>query len=454
MSREFKNPDYEGTLNSTLTLREALPLNHLARFVVDVVAQLDLSPVYARYAPIGGIAIAPEILLGLLFYGYATGVFSSRKLERASYESIPFRYLASGLHPDHDTIAHFRKTFLPEIQEMFVQILLLAQTAGVFQLGNISLDGSKIHADASKHQAVSYKRLLALETHMRQQVSELFALGEQVDQGELTLPVGFSVEAEVAFRQERLANLAKAKAVLEARAQERYAAEKAAYDAKVRAREEKARQNKRPPRGRAPKPPEPGPREQDQYNFTDPDSRMMKNSTDEGFDQHFNAQVAVDQASLFIVATTVSNHPNDQKEVEPTLSALAPRLGQPKAAALDNGYFSEANIAAIAARGIEPYIATGREAHRGSWQSWFAEQPAPPSAEASPKLKMAYKLQTELGKAIYGLRKMTVEPVIGLLKEVLGFRQFSLRGLCAVAGEWCLVCLAFNLKRWHSLQTD
>jgi len=278
-------------------------------------------------------------------------------------------------------------------------------------------------------------------------------LGEQADQGERTLPAGFSVETEIAFRQERLANLATAKAVLEARAQERFAAEKAAYDAKVRAREEKARQHKRPPRGRAPKPPEPGPRDQDQYNFTDPDSRVMKNSTDAGFDQHYNAQVAVEQASLFIVATTVSNHPNDQQEVEPTLDALSPRLGKPKAAALDNGYFSEANIAAIAARGIEPYIATGRDAHRCSWQSWFAEPLLPPPAEASPKLTMAYKLQTELGKAIYALRKMTVEPVIGLLKEVLGFRQFSLRGLAAVAGEWCLVCLAFNLKRWHSLQT-
>ena len=174
------------------------------------------------------------------------------------YENIPFRYVASGLHPDHDTIANFRKTFLAEIQELFVQILLLAQTAGVFQLGNISLDGSKIRADASKHHAVSYKRLLELETELRQQVSELFALGEQADQGELTLPPGFSVEEEIAFRQERLAHLAQAKAVLEARAQERDAAEKAAYDAKVREREEKARQNKRPPRGRAPKPPEPG----------------------------------------------------------------------------------------------------------------------------------------------------------------------------------------------------
>jgi Transposase DDE domain len=386
---------------------------------------------------------------------------SSRKIERATQESIPFRFSASGLHPDHDTVAHFRKTFLAEILGLFVQILLPAQEAGVFSLGNISLDGSKIHtctercrhfADASKHHAVSYKRLLELEAHMRQPVSELFALGEQAEHGEPTLPAGFSVDAELAFRQKRLANPATAKAVLEARAQERYAAEKAAYDAKVRARDEKNRQHKRPARGRGPKPPEPGPRDQDQYNFTDPDSRMMKNSTDAGFDQHYNVQAAVDQASLFSVGTTVSNHPNDQKEVGPTVDAISPRVGQPKAGALDQGYFSESNIAALEARGIEAYIATGREPHHHSRQSWFAEQPIPPPADASAKAKMAYKLQTQIGKAIYGLRKMSVEPVIGIVKEVLGFRQFSLRGLCAVAGEWCLVCLALNLKRLHTLK--
>lgn len=452
MSREFKTPDYEATLNSTITLREALPLNHLARFVVDVITQLDLRPLYARYAPVGGVAIAPEILLGLLFYGYATGIFSTRKMERATLENIPFRYIASGLHPDHDTLANFRKTFLPEIQELFVQILLLAQTAGVFQLGNISIDGTKIHADASKHHAVSYKRLREIESELRQQVSDLFAVGERADQGELTLPPGFSVAEEIAFRQERLTHLAQAKAVIEARAQERDAAEKAAYDAKVRERAEKVRRHKRPPRGRAPKPPASGPRDNDQYNFTDPDSRIMKNSTNAGFDQHYNVQGAVDQARLFIVASTVSNHPNDQHEVEPTVNAIALAVGKPKAAALDHGYWSPANVKALADRDIEPYIATGREPHHHRWASWFTQQPAPPPPEASAQEKMAYKLQTEIGKAIYRLRKETVEPVLGIIKEVLGFRQFSLRGLGAVTGEWCLVCLAFNLKRWHTLQ--
>jgi len=454
MTRQFKTPDYEATLNQTITLRDALPPNHLARFIVDVIGQLDLNQIYAGYAPVGGVAFAPEILLGLLFYGYATGIFSARKIERLTFESIPFRFIASGLHPDHDTIANFRKTFLGEIQELFVQILLLAQEAGVFKLGNISLDGSKIHADASKHHAVSYKRLVELDTQLRQEVHALLTLGEQADQGERALPEGLVIEDELTLRQERLANLAKAKAVLQARAQERDAVEQAEYQAKLRQRDAKVQQTGRKPRGRPPHPPTPGPRDQDQYNFTDPDSRIMKNSTDEGFDQHYNAQAAVDQACLLIVATSLSNHPNDQKEAEPTLDALSPRVGKPAAAALDNGYWSPGNVKALDDRGIDGYIATGREPHHLSWETFFAKQPAPPPAEASPKVKMAYKLQTEIGRAIYRLRKMTVEPVIGLIKEILGFRQFSLRGLGAAAGEWCLVCLAFNLKRLHVLMAD
>lgn len=454
MARKFKTPDYESTLHQTITLGEALPANHLARFVVMVIGQLELSKVYARYAPVGGEAIAPEILLGLLFYGYATGVFSSRKIERATYESIPFRFVASGLHPDHDTIANFRKTFLSEIEELFVQILLLAKLAGVLKLGNISVDGSKIHADASKSKAVSYKRLGDLEAQLRQEVHELLELGEQVDQGALRLPEGLVVEDEIAIRKEWLENLAEAKSVLEARAQERYEAEKAAYEAKLREREEKAQRSGRKPPGRQPKPPEAGPRDKDQYNFTDPDSRIMKNSTNDGFDQHYNVQVAVDQESLLIVAPALSNHPNDKQEAEPTLDAIPAEVGKPTAAALDNGYFSEANVAACERRGIDPYIATGREAHHQSWHSFFEQRPEPPATDASPQVKMAYKLQTEIGQAIYRLRKCTVEPVIGIIKEVLGFRQFSLRGLWAATGEWCLVCLAFNLKRLHTLYLD
>jgi transposase len=446
MSRKFKTADYEATLNSTVTLRECLPPDHLARFIVDVIAQLDLSAIYAHYGPRGGEAIAPDMLLGLLFYGYATGTFSARKIEKATYESIPVRFIAGGLHPDHDTLAHFRKTFLSELKHLFVQILLYAQEVGVLTFGNISLDGTKIHADASKHSAISYKRLLELESQLRTEVDQLFDLTEHAEG-----PEGLVIPDEIAFRQERLANLAKAKAVLEARAQERYEVEQAGYEAQRAEREAKTRQTGRTPRGRPPTPPTLGARDKDQYNFTDPESRIMKNSTNEGFDQHYNAQAAVEQASFLMVASTLSNHPNDQAEAIPTLDAIPLALGKPQAGALDNGYFSATNIAAMEARDIEPYIATGRIPHHPSWQSYFAPQPAPPPADASPKLQMAYKLQTEIGGAIYRLRKCTVEPVLGIIKDILGFRQFSLRGLWAAAGEWCLVCRAFNLKRLHTL---
>ena len=449
MARNFKTADYEATLEVRVSLRDALPPEHLARFVVDVVGQLDFSQIYARYGASGGQPYAPEVLFALLIYGYCTGVFSSRKIERATYESIPFRFVAGDLHPDHDTIANFRKTFLEEIKELFVQLLLLAEEVGQLKLGNISLDGSKIHANASKSQAVSYQRLVELDAQLRREVDELFALAEATEQG--SWPDDFKLEDEIARRQARLEQLAQAKAVLEARADERYQAERAEYEAKVRQRQEKAQRTGRPTRGREPKPPEPGPRDKDQYNFTDPESRIMKNSTDDGFDQHYNVQVAVDQERLLIVATTVSNHANDQQEAVPTVQAIDPRVGTPEAAALDNGYFSSTNIEHLEGRGIDPYIATGREHHHRSWKEYFQHQPEPPPEQASAQEKMAYKLKTTIGQAIYRLRKCTVEPVIGIIKEVLGFRQFSLRGLAAVAGEWCLVCLAFNVKRLHRL---
>jgi len=445
MSRSFKTADYDATLDVTVRLGDCLPPDHLARFVVDTIAQLDLSVIYARYGPRGGQPYAPEILLAVLFYGYATGVFSTRKLERATYATVPFRFIAGNLHPDHDTLATFRKTFLPELKDLFVQVLLLAQVAGALKLGSISLDGTKIHADASKSKAVSYQHLLALETHLRREVEELFALSERVDQGEM--PDGLVVSDEIAIRQARLARLAEAKAVLEARAKERTALSQAEYAAKVQERAEKVRQTG----GRAPKPPAPGPRDKDQYNFTDPDSRIMKHSSTEGFEQDDNAQIAVDQASLLLVGESLSNHPNDQHQVEPTLDSIPPDLGTPHSAARDTGYFSEANSAVFECRAIDPFIASGRDGHHPSWWERFALLPDPPPEDASPKLKMAYKLKTAIGHAIERVRKCTVEPVIGIIKAVLGFRQFSLRGEQAAAGEWCLVCLAFALSRLHTL---
>jgi len=449
MARRFNTVDYNVSLNQIVTIGDCLSDDHLARFIVNTIARLDLSDIYSKYSNMGGTPIAPEILLGLLFYGYATGVFSSRKIENATHESIPFRFIAGGMHPDHDTIANFRKRFLEQMKDLLVQILVIAKEAGMLSLGDISIDGSKVHADASKNHAVSYKRLIGLQEQLTKEVEELFALAATAEQA--ALPETMDVDHEIALRRNRLTDLAQAKEVLEERAQERYDAEYADYEAKLSKREEKIRETGRKPHGKAPQPPKPGPRDKDQYNFTDPQSRIMKDSNGSGFNQHYNVQVAVDQKSLLIVANTVTDHANDQHEAIPTVDTISPRVGVPNAAALDNGYFSAENIFQFEQRGIDPYIATGRESHHRSWKDFFAQTPEKPPENASPTVNMAYNLKTDIGKAIYRLRKCTVEPVIGIIKETLGFRQFSLRGLLAVFGEWNLVCLAFDLKRLHTL---
>jgi hypothetical protein len=291
--------------------------------------------------------------------------------------------------------------------------------------------------------------LLELDRQLQAEVAELFALSQQPEPSHW--PDGLDLATEIAFRQNRRLNLSQAKAVLEARAEARYQAELAEYEAKLQERATKAERTGRQPGGRPPQPPPPGVRDKDQYNFTDPDSPITKNSANGGFDQNYNTQVAVEHKSLLIVANTLSNHPNDKQEAVPTLDAIPPVLGKPEAGALDNGYFSAHNITEFEARGVTPYIATGREPHHRCWQDHFKDQATPPPDEATPREKMAYKLQTEIGKAIYGLRKCTVEPVIGIIKEILGFRQFSLRGLFKAAGEWNLVCIGYNLKRLHTL---
>jgi transposase len=450
MTRKFKTPNYEETLDLQISLREVLPPDHLARFIVDVVSQLDLSEIYQQYSDQGAPPYAPEVLLGLLFYGYATGVFSSRKIERATYEVIPFRFIAGDMHPDHATIAHFRQQFLPELKELFVQILLIAQEMGHLQLGHVSLDGSKIHADASKSKAVSHKRLLVIEAYLQAEVNELFRLAEAADGGQV--PAEMNIADEIERREQQLAQLTEAKKVLEARAQARYEAEQAEYEAKMKARAEKAAKSGRKPRGRPPQPPTAGPGDKDQYNFTDPESRIMKNANNGGFDQHYNTQVVVDHDSRLIVGNWLCDHTNDKQAALPTIDTVPSALGKPPAVNLDTGYFSENNVVGLQAREIEPYMATGRSPHHQGWRRFFPDNLDPLPEKATVKEQMAYKLRTEIGKAIYRLRKSTVEPVIGIIKEVLGFRQFSLRGLAAAGGEWALVCLAYNLKRLHTLQ--
>lgn len=452
MARPFKRVDYDQALDTSVRLRDVLPPYHLARFVADLVAQLDLSAFYARYAPQGGVAYAPEVLLSLLFYGYASGVFSSRAIEQATYDQVPFRFLAGHAHPDHDTLAHFRSQFLDLLPDVFRQLLLLAAASGALQVGQIVLagDGTKVRADASKHHAVSYGHLDVLEARLHGEITTLLERGAAADV--VPLPDGLVIADEIADRQAHLARLAEARRVLEARAKERDAAAQATYEATLAEREARATRRGKKPGGRPPQPPAAsGPQPRDQYNFTDPDSRVMKNPTDAGFSQAYNGQILTDQASLLIVGYSVSNHPGDVNEVTPTLERVPVEVDV-GAVALDAGYWSAGNVAYLEGQGIDPYIATGRLGHTRDWQAYFEAPPAPePAEQATARERMGYKLRTEVGQLIYRGRKCTVEPVIGIIKERLGFRQFSLRGLAKVAGEWCLVCLGYNLKRLHQL---
>ena len=394
MARKFRTADYEKTLNLQITLRDVLPPDHLARFIVDVVAQLDLSAdLQASIVTRVRHHTLQKCCWDCCFTAMPPAFSVRARLEQATYEVIPFRFIAGDMHPDHDTIAHFRQQFLTELKELFVQILLIAQAMGHLQLGNVSLDGSKIHADASKSKAVSYKRLLAIEAYLQAEVNELFALAEAADGGQL--PAEMNIQDEIERREQQLARLAEAKKVLEARAQARYEAEKAEYEAKMQARAEKAAQKGQKPPGRPPKPPTPGPGDKDQYNFTDPESRIMKNANNSGFDQHYNTQVVVDHDSRLVVGNWLCNHTNDKQAALPTIDTVPPALGQPKKVNLDTGYFSENNIAGLEARGIDPYIATGRSPHHQGWRAYFLDKPDPPArgcfCQRAHGLQVAYR---------------------------------------------------------------
>jgi len=453
MSAHFKAVDRETLYLFPPSIEDWLPKKHLARFIVDVVSKLDLHELKMPYAGVGSEAFNPEMLLALLFYGYATGVFSSRKLEQATHDSIAFRYIAANTHPDHDTLATFRKRFLEQLQPLFVQILLLAKTLGFLKMGKISLDGSKIQANASKHSALSWGHALELEQQLKQEVARLMAMAEAADTTEV--PDGMDIPEELELRQQRLQAISEAKAKLEARAAERHATEQAAYEAKQAEREAKAQASGRPPRGPEPKPPEPGVRDSDQINLTDEESRIMP-ASGQSFQQAYNVQVGVETESLLIVTEHVTQNANDKREVEPTLKALeqlAQPLGKAEALLADNGYFSEDNVNACQGGTLQitPFIAAGRERHHLPLQQRWADPP-PLAAEADAVQTMKHRLKTREGRSIYGRRKCTVEPVFGIIKSVLGFRQFQLRGLQAVSGEWTLVSMAWNLKRMFALQ--
>jgi transposase len=435
------------------SLDDWLNEDHLARFIVEVIDQLDLSNLTRQYAGRGSKAHHPATLLAILVYGYATGVFSSRKLEQASYDSVAFRYIAAGSHPDHDTLATFRRRFLDELSDLFVQVLELAKEMKLLKLGNVCLDGTKIHANASRHSALSHAHIEKLEVQLKAEVQELLALAEQADQADI--PDGLSLPEEIKRREDRLTAMATAKAKIAARAEERYQREKAEYDEKMLRRGAKEGETGKKPGGKPPQAPQPGPRSGDQVNLTDEDSRIMPVSGG-GFEQAYNAQAGVDAATMLVVATGLTQAPNDKEQVEPMLARLqaqAGALGGIECLIADSGFCSQKNVEACEAADIDPLIALARDQHHPGWRERHSE-PAPLPDDATPMQAMAHRLKTRAGRALYALRKQTVEPVFGIIKSVMGFRQFSLRGLKKVSGEWTLVCLAWNLKRMAVLRPN
>jgi transposase len=427
-----------------------LPDRHLARFIGEVIDGLDLSRMSRVYRGSGSASYHPRMLLGLLVYGYATGVFSSRKLERATYDSVAFRFLAANDHPDHDTIATFRRRFLEEIEKLFVEVLKLAREMGVLQMGTIGLDGTKIHANASRHSALSYEHAGKIEAQLKAEVADLMAKAEATDAADV--PDGMSIPEELARREERLRKIKAAKATIEARAKERHAHEMAEHEAKMAAREAKIAATGKKPGGKPPAPPVEGAKPNEQVNLTDEDSRIMPVAGG-GFEQCYNAQAAVAAGSLLVVATDVVQAPNDKHQVEPMLEkieALPDELGEVENLLADSGYFSAANVEASKEAGVEPVIAMGRQPHHPPLSERFEAAPEAPK-NPTPVEAMAHRLKTPEGRALYALRKQTPEPVFGIIKSVLGFRQFSLRGLDKVRGEWSLMTLTWNLKRMFVL---
>lgn len=440
-------------------LREWLPEDHLALFVADVVGQLDLSAIYRDYEGDGRgqPPYHPRMMVTLLLYAYCVGRPSSRAIERATYEDVAFRLLAANEHPDHDTICDFRRRHLASLAGLFLQVLHLCKKAGLVKLGHVALDGTKVKANASKHKAMSYKRMLASEERLKQEIKSLLQEAEETDQREDALygkgRRGDELPTELARRETRLMKIREAKEALEREAREE--AEKAATAAREKLEERKRDEQKtgRKKGGRRPKVPDPKkarPHDKAQRNFTDPDSRIMKDSATKGFEQAYNAQAAVDEKAQIIVATGLTQAANDKQQLVPMLERVSENLGQkPDRASADAGYFSPEAVTDLRLDGIDLYVAPDKGRHSRPLASRNTAGNSPGTEELSVADKMRHKLQSPDGNAIYKMRKAIVEPVFGQTKEVRGFRRFQMRGKEKVSYEWDLICLTHNVLKLY-----
>ena len=457
MATRFVPIDRDTPLLLPPNLRDWVPVDHLVHFILDAVDALDLRQVRVNTRGIGSEQYPPQMLLGLLVYSYATGTFGSRRIEQSTYDSVPVRLLTGDTHPDHDTRCTFRRENQALLTESFVQVLQLAQQLKGLKVGQLTVaaDGTKVLANASKHSAVSYQRAGEMIEQLELEVQQLLAKAEQADA--TPLRNGLTIPAEIMRRQERKAALAQARAEIEARAQARYAAQLAEHEAKLAERAAKKERGEKVG-GKPPQAPTPEPDAKDQYNFTDAESRIMKAGNGNHFEQSYNAQAAVEVESRLIVGERVSQTPNDKQELVPTLASVPAEAGGLAVALVDSGFFSAAAVRQIeqtpdgTAPGTTVYAAVEKTGHHRSVSDLEVKaEPEPPPAEASPTEVMRHQLRTSAGQRLYQLRQQTVEPVFGIIKSVLGFRQFRLRSREKVALEWTLVCLAYNLKRLHRL---
>jgi transposase len=429
-------------------MRKWLPEGHLAYFILDVVNELDLSVIYAAYdgSRGGQPAYDPRMMVGLLLYSYCLGVPSSRKIERNTYESVAFRVLAGDQHPDHDTIATFRKRHLGALGELFVQVLGWCREAGLVKLGHVSLDGTKVRANASKHKAMSYGRMAEKERELEAEVERLLGEAAAVDAEEDARygkgKRGDELPEELQRKKTRLAKIREAKRALEEEAKAKAEARREEMGLEEEALEKEGKKRK----GKQPKEPSEEPEEKAQRNFTDPDSRIMKDGATKSFEQSYNCQAAVDEKAQIIVAARVTQEPNDKGQVRPVVEEMKENLDgeKPKKLSADSGYYSEGNMSYLEGEEIEAYVATERQKHS-------ATPAAAPRGRipknATPMERMARKLRTHRGRSTYSKRKQIVEPVFGHIKQIRGFRQFLLRGVEKVRGEWDLICLTHNLLK-------
>ena len=454
MSKTFLSYDVDQQLLLPPNLRDWLNEGHLALFLLDVVQSLDLSAIMESYKEGDGRGrppYHPTMMVTLLIYAYCMGKPSSRKIERATYEDVGYRVLSGDRHPDHDSIADFRKRHLQALAGLFIQVLMLCEKAGLVKLGHVALDGTKVKANASKHKAMSYDRMCETEKRLEAEVKKLLETAQQADAAEDVQHGkgrrGDELPKELERRESRLTKIREAKTALEQEAKEKAKVRAEEARAKIAERDQKEKETGEKPRGPGPKVPDPEqakPEPKAQKNFTDPESRIMKDGATKGFEQAYNAQAVVDAEAQIIVAAAVTQEANDKKQLVPMVEEVKENLGKmPDKVSADAGYFSESNVTDKRLADVELYVPPDRQKHGAPLEE--ASGPAPEGADVAEKMR--HKLKTPEGREVYKMRKAVVEPVFGQIKEARGFRRFSFRGLAKVAAEWDLICLTHNLLK-------